>query len=59
MLNRFNDMGIIIIGTIVGVCMLAGFLVRQWKPTTVEGKVEQEVIEKVIDEVLEIEEPKI
>ncbi len=58
-MNRLNDFSLIIIGSIVGVCMLAGFLVRQWKPTTVEGKVEQEVIEKVIDEVLEIEEPKI
>jgi hypothetical protein len=58
-MNRLNDAGIIIIASIVGACMLAGFLVRKWTPTTEEGKVEQKVIEEVLDEVIKIEEPKI
>lgn len=58
-MNRLNDLSIVIIGTIVGACMLAGFLIKQWQPTTAEGKVEKEVLEKVVDEILEIEEPKI
>lgn len=58
-MNRLNDFSIIIIGTVIGACMIAGFLINQWTPTTEEGKVEKEVLEKVIDEVLEVEEKKI
>jgi len=54
-----RDAGIIIIASIVGACMIAGFLLKKWEPKTPEGKIEKEVLEEVVEDVIKIEEPKI
>ena len=50
-MNRLNDVGIVIIATIIIACAFGGFIIRKWQPTTESGKIEQEVIEEVLDAV--------
>ena len=50
-MNRLNDLGIVIIVTVIVACAFGGFIIRKWHPTTEAGKIEQEVIEEVLDAV--------